>query len=234
MNKVTKIGVALASMLFLSATAASAVTFEALLTDDRGIQGSEAGGPTGLEIQNDGFLRVFGPSSIWRSGIEFDLTGLTTSSIVSSAILSLRDEGSSIDGDINVFGYSGDGVIALGDALNTGNQISSFTITQVNGSEDFSLDITAFIQSLATTGAGFAGVLLASIDETNFNIGGSDICSSEASNGTATFVRPNCVGFGPTLSITTTDVAPVPLPASLVLLLTATGTLGFVGRRRRT
>ncbi len=221
---------AIGVVLFASHSA-NATIINSVVADDRGIQGSATGGPTGLGAQNDSFLRTFGVSTFWRSAIEFDLSGLTMGTIVSSATLSLRDEGTSTDGIINVFGYAADGTVTQSDALNIFNQVSSLTITSANGTEDFMLDVTAFIQSLAASGAGYGGFLLVSSNESNSS-SGSDICSSEAGNGTGNFALVNCIGFGPALTIQIDEAVAVSAPASLILLLTGLGLLGFTRRKK--
>ncbi|MGV6819974.1 MAG: DNRLRE domain-containing protein [Parvularcula sp.] len=227
-------GTALFGLACFAPASAAVVTTDMTLTDDRNVNDSDGDGVgDALGPQDDGFLRVFGVGGVWRGLIEFDISSLAAGGSITNATLSLRDEGTSQDGRIDVYGYAGDGTVSIADSGNLATLVASFTITQANGIEDFALDVTSLLQSLYANGDSFAGFVLVS-ESNSFNIGGSDICSSEASNGTASFSRPNCVGHGPRLSVTFDDmgVAPVPLPAALPLFATGLAA-GFAARRKR-
>ena len=178
-----------------------------------------------LLAANDVYLRTFGLTSVWRTAIEFDLSTFSPGDLVDSAILNLRDQGTSSDGRIDVFGYVGDGTITTSDGSNTSSLVTSLNIVAANGTEDFALDVTAFIEALIASGEAFAGFLLVS-ESPDFNIGGSDMCSSEATSAI-------CAGFGPRLTVTLSDdMSAVPLPAALPLFLAGLMGVGFAGRRR--
>ena len=219
-------------LIIAMTTFSQATVVNLTVADDRTITADGSGNASGLGPQNDGFLRTFGVSSVFRSVIEFDMSGVAPGSTINLATLGLRDEGTSSDGRIDIFGFSGDGVVSVSDALETSNLVTSINITSANGIEDFSRELTSFVQGLVTNNALFAGLLLVSEDETSFSVGGSDICSSEAGNGTASFARSDCVGFGPSLTVDfATSV--VPLPAALPLYGTGLAIMGFVGWRRK-
>lgn len=207
---------------------AHAATVNASVSDDRSALPDGSGNATSLRPQDEIYLRTFGASTAWRSAIEFDLSGVGLGVTVTSAVLGLRDGGTSTDGRIDVYGYAADGTVTLGDFSQTGTVVSSFIITNANGTENFALDVTSFLQSLVAASASHAGFLLVSEDETTFVVGGSDICSSEGDGSPSV---PGCSGGGPSLTIET-QTAVVPLPAGLPLLIAGLGALGLVQRRK--
>lgn len=111
------------------------------------------------------------PSSTtsWRCALEFSLASVPTDATVTSATLSLAAVGSggvwvnpncaSPPGcPVDLGGYAGDGLVALGD-LSAGSRISTFTPrTQSPTSEAH--DVTAFVQGLKSTDSGWAGFTL--------------------------------------------------------------------------
>lgn len=227
-------GAALAAFVTVAASsAAHAVVVNPTLTDDRTISGDANGNATALLSQNDFFLRTYGDNRRWRSALEFDLSGLVPSIDILDATLNLRDAGPSYAGRIDVFGYSGNGVIELSDALENTNKVGDFNVAQSTGHQDFSIDVTGFLQSLVASNAGFVGFLLVSEDEAaNSRSAVASICSGEGGLGTNPNAPASCFGFGPSLDVNANVIAN-PVPASLPLMLTALGVVGFMVRRRR-
>lgn len=228
------VGAALAAFISVSAAStANAVVINPTLTDDRTISGDASGNPTGLLSQNDFFLRTYGDDRRWRSALEFDLSDLLPGMGVLDATLNLRDAGPSYAGRIDVFGYSGNGVVELSDALETGNKVGDFEVLQSTSHQDFSIDVTGLLQSLVSANAGFVGFLLVSEEESaNSRSAVASICSGEGGLGTNPNAPASCFGFGPSLDINANVIAN-PVPASLPLMLTALGVVGFMVRRRR-
>lgn len=132
-----------------------------------------------LFSQTDDYLRTGFHARFWRSAIEFDLSGIDSGATINSANLFLRDYGSSRDGVLNIWAYSGDGVIAVEDASMTGNLVGTVTIVDAEGTQDFNTDVTAFIQSLVDSGASHAGFLIGADTPTGLGGGASDLCSKE-------------------------------------------------------
>ncbi|MEM9343510.1 MAG: DNRLRE domain-containing protein [Pseudomonadota bacterium] len=199
---------------------ASAATLDFNVSDDRTIRDSDGNGAgDALLSQIDGFLRTFGTTQFWRSVIEFDLSGLGAT--VTSATLSLTDQGTSRDGRIDIYGFSGDGIVSVDDADVLAMQVGSIEIVEADGTQQFEIDVTAFLQSLTDVDASHAGFILAS-ESPSFSVGGSDICSSEFSNCAPKLVAE--VTEAP-------EVAPIPLPAGLPLLLAGIGGLALLRRK---
>lgn len=225
---------ALATFALAGAGTANAALVEIGASVDQTIGDSDDDGVGDyLWNSDDVFLRVFGTGSVWRGAMEFDISSFSPTDLIASTILNLRDEGTSSDGRIDVYGYTGDGVITTDDASNTGDLVGSLSILNAEGTQDFAVDVTAFIQALVASGENFAGFLLVS-ESPDFGIGGSDLCSSEGGAGTASAPRPACLGFGPRLDIAfEDDMSAVPLPAALPLFLAGLLGVGAAGRRRR-
>lgn len=166
---------ALLSLLLLAGAQLSADTIMIGATDDR--TASNADGPGAYLLdQSDGFLRTFGVDGYWRSALEFSLSGIAGPVTINSATLRLVDAGTQVDGTILIHGYTGDGVITLGD-FGYSNLVASYNTVSSGGDHPHYLDVTAFIQAQLSGSSPYAGFMLRSQNEGLFQ--GADISSSE-------------------------------------------------------
>lgn len=154
---------------------------------------------------NDGFLRVFGLEHFRRGAMEFDVRGVPSGSTVTSATLSFVGAGFIVTTQMQLHGYTGDGLVQLAD-LNDGTLLTFFNTNAAIHPNVFTLDVTAFVQSLVSSDADFAGFMLRATNEAPDIFNGADIASSEF--GTAAH-RPR---------LTVEFAQSVPEPASLALM----------------
>ena len=93
-----------------------------------------------------------------RALIEFDLSGVSTSVAVRSAVLHFYVMGAGHGGagvQLNFHGYRGDGTITLADAT-AGDSIVASLVVQTTGAHQ--IDLTAFVQQVVSSGSRIAGV----------------------------------------------------------------------------
>jgi len=169
----------LLSLALVTGARLAATTIDIGATDDR-TAGVSAGVANSLQSDNDVFLRTFGVSSVWRSALEFSLTSLTGPITINSATLRLVDAGTEVAGTIQVHGYTGDGVVTLGD-FGYSNLLTSYNTTDTSSViRVHLLDVTSFIQDQIDANSSFSGFMLRSSNEGLFQ--GADIASSEWSD----------------------------------------------------
>ena len=162
---------------------------------------AELGGDSLGQVDNNGFVNI-------RTAFEFSLATLPDGAAVQSATLSLVMNAGEGPRQIEFHGYEGDGVAGLDDMAMDG-LIDSVSLGPGFGIA-LAIDVTAYIDALVNSGAGFAG----------FNV------REEPANA-ASFVIADIVmqgGARPELSVTF-----VPLPGAFGLML---GGLGLIGLRR--
>lgn len=159
----------------------------------------------------DGLLRVFGVTEsptfpIRRGGLEFDITGVTAGATVTSANLFLHVSGTDIATEMQLYGYTGNGLVEAAD-LNDSTFLGTFNVTGSSG-EEFHLDVTSFIQSQVNGSSSFAGFMIRpTIEGPNPTFNGADFASSE-----------NDPSVAPLLTVDFTTSA-VPEPTSMALLM---------------
>ncbi len=169
---------------------------------------------------NDVYLRTFG-GEFNRSALEFSLAGLSASSIVSDAEFTVTSGGTAVAGGVFQFwGFSGNGSITSATALNETTLLG--TTPTLAGSPVYSLNVTNFIQSLASSGATYAGILITLQNQGPSVFTGNDLVSINPASGEGAEI--------PNLSIT---YSPVPLPAAGWLMLSGLGYLGVSAQKRR-
>jgi hypothetical protein len=117
---------------------------------------------------------------------------------------------------IDVFTYSGDGVLSLGD-FNAGSLFTSFAYS---GESVVTLDVSSFIGSLYTSGDDYAGFNFQFAVPTTIPLNGPYVSFGSLEHGTAA-----------KLMITPT-VEPIPAPGAIVLTSIGVGLVGWVRRRR--
>ncbi len=167
----------------------------------------------------DPFLRTFGVSSLTRSVLEFSLAGVTSGAMINAASFQIKDNGTTVvGGNFEFYGYSADGVITVADGNQTGNLITSTPM--IDGNPLYTIDVTAFVQSLVDTSASHAGILIKSSLEGSGFFGG-DLSSSEWST----------VADRPSLTV---DFTMVPEPGMLALFSLGLAGLGFARRKKKT
>ncbi len=167
-------------------------------------------------------MRTFGISSYNRSALEFSLAGIGAGSNIGSATFSIQSRGTAVGGGVfQFYGYSGDGAITAADASQTFNLIGS--TPTLGGAPLYTVDVTAFIQSLVNSNATYAGILIKLAAEGSFI--GNDLVSSEAIYGNQSDAPKLMVDF-------TAGVQRVPEPASLALLGIALAGIGAARRRK--
>ena len=174
----------------------------------------------------DGFIRVFGVSSVQRGVWEYDLSSVDSPSTINSVSVLFEDRGTTIPGEVFLYGYAGDGVSSISDGDLISNLIGSFSFGSTSSQLDYNISLdTSFFQGLIDSNAAYAGIVMVSSDETGFGPGG-DICSIEST-------YSQCAGT--TGSSLTIDFGPasVPEPSAILLLSLGLGSFGFARRRRK-
>lgn len=208
---------------FLSAPSYAGIVTINAAADQTISDNNQDGVPDGFLSIGDGFLRTGFYPSHWRSAIEFDLAALGTSPSITSADLLLRDGGSSLDGILNIWGYIGDGTIGLGDGAETGLLVGAVNIVAAAGIQDFSIDVTTFLQGAVDGGASYAGFLIGAATPTGLGGAASDMCASADGS------YLNCEGVGPRLNVAF-DASPAPAPGPILLM--GLGLLLMTAKRR--
>ena len=100
-----------------------------------------------------------------RAALEFDLSAVSGSAPVRSAILQFHVLGLGNGGGgvpLDLHGYTGDGVLDLGDATAGGAPVASIVVSSAGMQQ---LDITAFVQQLVSSGSRIAGINIRSSKE---------------------------------------------------------------------
>lgn len=170
---------------------------------------------------NDLFLRTFGTSGPYnRSALEFSLAGISAGATINSATFTIQSRGTAVAGsNFQFWGYGGDGAITAIDALQTTNLLT--TAPTLAGQPLYTIDVTAFIQSLLNVADDYAGILITVANQGQFF--GNDFASSEWF---AVADRPN-------LTVDFTPGQTVAEPASLALVGLAMAGLVFTRRKAR-
>ncbi len=112
---------------------------------------------SGLSVTNQLYVS---PIAERRAALEFSLAALPSNATVSSATLALPITllAGSSPPQIRVYGYMGDGAVALADMTHTSTLLAGPISTSGLGTR--LVDVTPFLQDLIGNNAGFAGFLL--------------------------------------------------------------------------
>jgi len=100
-----------------------------------------------------------------RSIIDVDLSSIPSGATISSAVLTIdpTQSGSSASGPVfEVYGYAGDGILELADADAGDTLLDTVTL---DGVLPFSIDVTAYVQSLVGAGNAILGINIRALDE---------------------------------------------------------------------
>lgn len=151
-----------------------------------------------------------------RGIIEFELPSLSGPLTGADLVLPVFSAMGPYPFTIDVFTYTGDGVLSLSD-FNAGSLYTSFAYS---GESVVTLDVTSFIGGLYTSGDDYAGF--------NFQFA---VPSTIALNGP--YVSFGSLEHGPAayLAITPT-VEPIPAPGAVLLTSIGAGFVGWLRRRR--
>lgn len=198
---------------------ASAATIEILASADGQVsmQNLSVGNGTTNLTQNVG-----GTAVEFRSVYEFDLP-LLTETIVSATFLATVVQNFTVPGDMNLFGYSGNGTIEGTDANQTSNLIGTVSIpTAIGGGASTLISVPLSLSFVTGLGSGFLGL-------TTVAGSGDTISVASLENLNALFTKP-------TLRLETeaagTPTVTVPEPGSLLLLGGALAAFTVRGRRK--
>jgi hypothetical protein len=150
-----------------------------------------------------------------RGIIEFELPSLTGPFTSADLVLNVFGSMGPYPFTIDVYTYSGDGVLSLGD-FDAGSLYTSFAYS---GESSVTLDVTSFIGSLYTAGDDYAGFNFQFPVLTFVPINGPYVSFGSLEHGSAAKLM----------------ITPPPIPAPGAVVLTSIG-VGFIGwlRRRRT
>lgn len=241
--------VAAAGMLALVPVAAGALSvtlFEGTAADNISatiVDGGTTGSSTDLN-PNDGVLEFIfdtGNFSGQVTATTTNINGVVTFSLIGSATL-LNDDAATLP---LTFLASDSSFTSPFDPLTVKLSAES------GGTGDSAVSIAAFLSATNNGGAGDAtdlttvvtsSTLLASGATESATIGASFLATNRISvtpndpfaiNQIVSINEPGGLGLGDTTSFAVTSVATVPVPAPLVLLLSALGGLGFMSRSRR-
>lgn len=143
-----------------------------------------------------------------RGFAEFDLSSISGPIGAASLSATLTAAEGTYPRTLELYGYVGDGVIDFAD-FNAGTLITSFSY---DGVSNLQLDVTAFVASLLSASANFAG----------FSLRQPDVLDGFVVFG---------VGLGDRVTLTTTAPSEIPLPAALPLFIAGLVGLGFARRR---
>jgi hypothetical protein len=128
-----------------------------------------------------------------RALIEFDLSAVSTSVAVRSAVLHFTVIGAGHGGggvQLNFHGYPGDGAITLADAT-AGNSLVASTVVSTAGAHQ--VDLTAFVQQLISSGSRIAGLNIRTGNEAATSNVDEHVYIRAWPSSSATFPAPNFV-----------------------------------------
>lgn len=103
-------------------------------------------------------IQHFPSGEEYRSAMEFSLSGVPAAQQIDSANLRLYVETAApfgSDPELSVYGYSGNGTLTVSDFVDTSNLLTALPTVPIL--QYINLDVTAFIQSLYSSSATFAG-----------------------------------------------------------------------------
>lgn len=162
--------------------------------------------------------------SLSRAVFEFDLDALPAGVSTGSIQLGLRLVTSQSGGNgFEVYGYSGDGALGLGDALETGTLLAvvdPFVVPQ-----ELRFDVADFVNGFLGASTQYVGFLIKGQNETTF--GAPFLVQGDAKEFIDTSDNPTTPNDYPSLFFD------VPEPGTGILILLGLGTAGLGRRERR-